>query len=178
MDELGMVAWDENHRNSQLDQIPKLVKRDRNHPSVVIWSICNEVLCDTTGSDWVQEALLTKAAIKSNDPMMNRPVSANQNSWVGPNTPLDLQGFDYSTTSYDKWHSEAPNIPSISSETSSAVSDRDEYFNDAESGHVSAYDTNFPGWGQVRVQVLAGMVACAAGVDALTWVHVFVFMCD
>jgi hypothetical protein len=37
------VSWDENHWNGQLDQVPWLVKRDRNHPSVVIWSICNEV---------------------------------------------------------------------------------------------------------------------------------------
>ena len=121
MDELGYVAWDENHRNGQLDQVnlrrtpatptaptaptascshcqladmpamrgvqtcspispyvrrtptaptahhpprpppprcraeerraggqvPWLIKRDRNHPSVVIWSICNEVLCNS-----------------------------------------------------------------------------------------------------------------------------------
>lgn len=46
------------------------------------------------------------------DPLGNRPVSANQNGWVGPSTPLDVQGFDYSTGSYDKWHSAAPNIVS------------------------------------------------------------------
>ena len=33
MDELGYVGWDENHRNGQLDQVPWLIKRDRNHPS-------------------------------------------------------------------------------------------------------------------------------------------------
>jgi hypothetical protein len=30
MDELGYVSWDENHRNGQLDQVPWLIKRDRN----------------------------------------------------------------------------------------------------------------------------------------------------
>lgn len=54
------LCWDENHRNGQFDQVPLLIKRDRNHPSIVIWSICNEVLCDTTGSDWVQDALQMK----------------------------------------------------------------------------------------------------------------------
>jgi len=33
-DELGFVVWDENHRNGQRDQVPYLIKRDRNHPSV------------------------------------------------------------------------------------------------------------------------------------------------
>ena len=47
MDELGYVSWDENHRNGQLDQVPWLIKRDRNHPSVVIWSICNEYVQHT-----------------------------------------------------------------------------------------------------------------------------------
>ena len=28
------------------------------------------------------------------DPLGNRPVSANQNGWEGPDTPLDVQGFD------------------------------------------------------------------------------------
>ena len=41
------------------------------------------------------------------DPLGNRPVSANQNGWVGPTTPLDVQGFDYSTQNYDKWHAAA-----------------------------------------------------------------------
>ena len=41
-DQLGYLVWDENHRNGQDDQIPLLILRDRNHPSVVIWSLCNE----------------------------------------------------------------------------------------------------------------------------------------
>jgi hypothetical protein len=36
-DELGMLVWDENHRNGEFDQVPLLVKRDRNHPSIIIW---------------------------------------------------------------------------------------------------------------------------------------------
>jgi len=69
---------------------------DRNHPSVVIWSICNEVLCNTA-DNWVTEALSMKALMHSLDPLSGRPVSANQNGWIGTQTPLDVQGFDYST---------------------------------------------------------------------------------
>ena len=57
---LPSFLQDENHRNGQDSEVPLLIKRDRNHPSVVIWSICNEVLCDTTGSDWVADALRIK----------------------------------------------------------------------------------------------------------------------
>jgi beta-galactosidase len=137
-DELGLLVWDENHHNGQLDQVPFLVRRDRNRPSVIIWSICNEVLCDTSNGDWITNALAMKALMKELDPYMGRQVSANQNGWIGPNTPLDVQGFDYSTTSYDQWHAQAPGIPSISSETSSAVSDRGEYVNNATSEFARA----------------------------------------
>lgn len=37
---------------------------------------------------------------------------------------MDLMGFDYGPEMYDKWHAEAPGVPAISSETSSAYSDR------------------------------------------------------
>jgi hypothetical protein len=49
-DKLGFLVWDENHRNDvggqYLDDLRSLVLRDRNHPSVVIWSLCNELLCE------------------------------------------------------------------------------------------------------------------------------------
>lgn len=153
-DELGFVVWDENHRNGQRDQVPYLIKRDRNHPSVVIWSICNEVLCNTGTAQDAKDIVNQMHAL---DPYSGRPVSANQNGWIGPNTPLDVQGFDYSTGNYDNWHKQAPNIPSISSETSSAVSDRGEYANDAAGGHVSGYDSNYPGWGESAEQAWGGV---------------------
>lgn len=154
-DRLGFLVWDENHRNGQYWEVPKLIKRDRNHPSVVIWSICNEVLCNTNNS--TGDALAMKALMHELDPLGFRPVSANQNGYIGPNTPLDVQGFDYATGNYDQWHSEAPNIPSISSETSSAVSDRCETSSDATTGHVASYDNTYPGWGQSAQQAWGGV---------------------
>ena len=48
-DKQGLLVWDENHRNEQtpdmLDDLRSLVLRDRNHPSIVMWSLCNEALC-------------------------------------------------------------------------------------------------------------------------------------
>ena len=49
---------------------------------------------------------------------------ANYNNFNGNATPMDLMGFDYGPEMYDKWHAAAPAVPAISSETSSAYSDR------------------------------------------------------
>jgi hypothetical protein len=65
-----------------------------------------QVLCNT--DDWITDALRMKSIFKSADRYGSRAVSANQNGWVqklvGPKTPLDVQGFDYSTDKYDEWH--------------------------------------------------------------------------
>ena len=65
-----------------------------------------QVLCNT--DDWITDALRMKAIFKNADRYGSRAVSANQNGWVqklvGPKTPLDVQGFDYSTDKYDEWH--------------------------------------------------------------------------
>ena len=45
----------------------------------------------------------------------------------------------------------------IAVETSSAVSDRGEYANDAAGGHVSGYDSNYPGWGESAEQAWGGV---------------------
>ena len=88
-----------------------LVLRDRNHPSVIIWSLCNEVLCET--ADTVGDAKRLKAIAKNLDPLGGRPVAANNNGLNGNDTVLDLQGFDYATQNYDAWHARVCQQPSL-----------------------------------------------------------------
>lgn len=98
-DELGFLVWDENHRNGQDAQVPLMVLRDRHHPSVIIWSICNEILCNTP--DAVGDALRLRQLMHALDPRGERPVSANSRDTdplpIGVGSPLDLQGVDYTT---------------------------------------------------------------------------------
>ena len=154
-DRLGVLVWDENHRNGQDDELRRLVLRDRNHPSIVLWSICNEKLCDS--SDTLADAKRLHALFHALDPGGGRVVSANYNGWLGPDTPLDVQGIDYATQTYDEVHRNAPAKPAISSETSSAVSDRGEYTSNASAGHVRGYDTEAPSWGQTAEAAWGGV---------------------
>ena len=146
-DELGMLFWDEDHRNGQDSETPLLVLRDRHHPCVIIWSVCNELLCDTSNA--LADATRIVALMKSLDPAGGRLVSANSRDKqplpVGPTTPLDLQGVDYSTGQYDAYHARNVKIPMISSESSSSYSDRGVWV--TTDLHVSAYN-EFPAWGE------------------------------
>ena len=111
-------------------------------------SICNEKLCDT--HDSLGDGHRLHDLFHSLDPKGQRVVSANYNGWSNSekSTPLDLQGVDYGTSTYDARHASNPHKPLISSETSSAVSDRAIYADDPAKGHVTGYDTEHPGWGQ------------------------------
>lgn len=100
---------------------------------------------------------------------MGRVVSANYNDANGNNTPLDVQGFDYSTEHYDDWHQRAPKVPAISSETSSAVSDRGVFQNDPVAGYVRDYDTEAPGWGETAQVAWQGILDRSFIAGGFTW---------
>ena len=84
-----MLVWDENHRNGQPSEVALLIKRDRNHPSIVIWSLCNEVLCDS--DDKVGDGRIAEGVIRTLDPLGGRPISANNNGLNGKGTILDVR---------------------------------------------------------------------------------------
>ena len=104
LDATGVLVWDENRDFNQMNvqDMEVLVRRDRNHPSVVIWSACNEVECFVTGAANVTGALM-RAAVKKWD--TTRPFSANQNQVsagaASNNTGkhlsafLDVEGFSH-----------------------------------------------------------------------------------
>ncbi|KAJ8599425.1 hypothetical protein CTAYLR_007985 [Chrysophaeum taylorii] len=87
-DRLGMLVWDETHRNGDLDALRALVIRDRNHPSVFVWSVRNEKLRETNETS--ADGLAAVAEYHALDPLGQRVVSANYNDWLGNSTPLDL----------------------------------------------------------------------------------------
>lgn len=150
-DRQGFLVWDENHRNTAsgdqwVADLQSLILRDRNHPSVIMWSICNEALCNGFNAT---SAGILKKIIKDLDPAGNRPISAAMNNDLGSDFSrlLDVVGINYQIGNYAPFHQKYPSQPVIGSETASALSDRGIYYTSSTDKVESAYDVNFPGWG-------------------------------
>ena len=106
-----------------------MIKRDRNHPSVVMWSIGNEIREQGMPEGAQMAKFLTKI---SHDLDPTRPVSAGFNNWKGAiknglAAAVDLVGFNYAPDFYEKMRQENPTFTIYGSETASTVSSRGEY---------------------------------------------------
>jgi beta-galactosidase len=131
------------------------LRRDRNHPSIILWSIGNEVgEQNTPGKFWIPEEL-TRIAHEE-DP--TRPTtSANSDTKAGYNgfqNTEDVFGYNYKPFEYGKFRAANPQKQLFGSETASCISSRGEYFfpvgNNKSGGkannQMSSYDLYAPGW--------------------------------
>jgi beta-galactosidase len=111
------------------------LRRDRNHPSVIMWSIGNEVGEQFTGTNGIPLARELCDIVHEEDP--TRPTTSAMN-WSPPNSPLpgvlDIIGLNYqgagirgSPGKYPAFHRAYPRTLIIGSETASALSSRGEY---------------------------------------------------
>jgi beta-galactosidase len=158
-DRLGMLVMDETRMMSStpegLSQLERLIRRDRNHPSVVIWSLGNEER--EQGTERGARIVTTmKRLVRRLDP--TRPVTVAMNgAWgKGVSSIVDVQGFNYAGGGgqggldtgkhIDEFHAKFPKQPAVGSETGSEYFTRGIYANDKEKGYVSAYDLNHPGY--------------------------------
>jgi beta-galactosidase len=153
-DRLGMLVMDENRRFGDypvvMDELQRLVERDRNHPSVVIWSICNEEpLKQRSEGERIAKPMVD--LVHKLDP--TRPVTAAINSKHGNGISkvIDVEGVNYFRLATDKvnkednldsYHATHPNQPVIGTEEASTRTTRGEYFVDKERGYLTAYDSN------------------------------------
>jgi len=109
-----------------------LILRDRNHPSVFIWSIGNEVMeqWDKENSSGSVIAKKLASIVKNLDP--TRPVTSACNG-TDPSNPvirsgvLDLIGYNYNEEKYAEFLETYPGQKFIATETNSALATRGEY---------------------------------------------------
>jgi beta-galactosidase len=150
-DHLGMIVMDENRLlgsdDENMRRFEGFIRRDRNHPSVCIWSICNEE--DTQTQPVAARVGATmQDTLKQLDP--TRPITAAESVgdiFTGLPGTLEVRGWNYQIgQQIDNYHSEHPQQPEVGTEQGSTVSTRGIYANDKVRGYVSAYDDNAPSW--------------------------------
>ena len=152
-DRLGMLVLDETRMMCSspegLSQLERMIRRDRNHPSVIMWSLGNE--------EWtVQGKERGRRIVESMRQLAHRldssrPVTVAMDSGYshGKGVPraVDVQGFNYQREDLDAFHRAFPDLPTVGTETAGTYCTRGIYSNDASEGYVSAYDVNCPDYG-------------------------------
>jgi len=149
-DRLGMLVLDETRMMSSseeaLSQFGRLIRRDRNHPCVIAWSIGNEEWRVQGAERGALIAADMKRLARHLDPTRLVTEAMNGDWGKGLSDVVDIQGFNYFQGDIDAYHRGHPHQPSMATEIASTVSTRGIYANDPARGYVSAYDLNFPPW--------------------------------
>jgi beta-galactosidase len=144
-DRMGMMLMCETRQASSnpsgLAQLEAMVKRYRNAPSVILWSIGNEENA-LQGPMAEQGAAIAATMVhKCHELDPTRVVSAavNADNRKGISDAVDLVGFNYHLDFPDAFHKDFPTRPIFGSETSSAASTRGEYTTDWQRNVVDSY---------------------------------------
>ncbi len=169
-DELGVLVMDENRRlgdeygpktavgdpYKNMWHVDEMVLRDRNHPSIIMWSLCNEEIFvqNTRYGEKVFAALMKSVhkydrtrpitcAMNANytgGPQSGWEARANLQKLRGFEAVEDLQGCNYAPGHYEKFHKAYPMLRMFGSEIGSDTSDRGVYKTDIAAGFVSSYN--------------------------------------
>lgn len=150
-DSLGMLVMDEqrllNSGPEYLNQFERLVKRDRNHASVFMWSIGNEEGWIHTTSHGKRIAQTYIAKLKQLDPTRTCTYAADlANVHQGVNEVIPVRSFNYRQFAVADYHAEHPNQPIIGTEMGSTVSTRGEYSKDSIRAYLPDQDIHAPWW--------------------------------
>ena len=172
-DRLGLVVMDEafdmwrmpklkNGYSKYFDQwsetdLRDQIRRDRNHPSIIMWSIGNEIPEQKRTDGWKVAKQLTEICHEED---RTRPVTAALNDAEDAirnelAAQLDIPGFNYKPMLYEKILHDHPKWVIVGSETASTVSSRGVYhlplekYNKSADLQVSSYDIIAPPWAYI-----------------------------
>ncbi|MGC4073758.1 MAG: beta-galactosidase GalA [Nibricoccus sp.] len=148
-DRLGMMVIDETRLMGSnpihLDAVERLIRRDRNHPSVIMWSLGNE--------EWAIEGNILGARItttmqafaKRLDPTRLMTVAIS-GGWGGISTVVEAMGVNYIRHGdTDKQHKEFPWQVILGTEETTTQQTRGIYFTDKERGHLAPQEDGSSG---------------------------------
>lgn len=148
-DRLGVLVLDENRlmgpSPEQLSQLEALIRRDRNRPSVILWSVGNEEWAIEGNEKGARITASMRAFAERLDPTRRTTVAISGGWGAGSSTTTDVMGYNYYTHgSTDEQHAKFPEQPGIGTEETTTQCTRGVYFTDRARGHL-AHDPDLKG---------------------------------
>lgn len=136
------TTWDEWHIPDLTDHL----LRDRNHPSVIMWSIGNEILeqWDSTGINIAQELAQTVRKFAIGIPIASAMNYAEPDNYIYRSGALDLIGFNYNHETFEVFPKKFSGEKFIASETTSSLNSRGVYDMPADSVRVWPVQWDIP----------------------------------
>ena len=157
------------------------VRHDRNHPSLIMWSIGNEIYDTHVGNGLEITKRLSKY-VRQSDPEGNAPITIGSNYMMTEGAQkcaqlIDTVGYNYLERFYDEHHAKYPEWKIYGSETSSTVQSRGIYhFPDSlklvtfSDGQCSTLGNCTTPWGAVNTQtVIATDRDCPFSAGQFIW---------
>ena len=148
-DRLGFMVMDETRRvginAAQLSGLESMILRDRNHPSVVIWSLGNEEFGIEGNAKGARIMQTMQTFAQNLDPTRRYTVAISGGWGNGSSLSIDVMGFNYyNHGNTDNYHAQFPLQPSVGTEDGSTFGTRGVYFEDNAHQHAPAYDASRP----------------------------------
>ena len=153
-DRYGLLVMDESRwfESSRIGrmQMENMLKKDRNHPCVFIWSVGNEEPVQSTEVG-ARIAGTLKNVVRSYD--TSRPVTVALNGGFYDSQiskVSDIVGINYNFSAYDKVREMLPDHPVCSPEVGATSNCRSTYVDDSANGRFVAYDEVAAPFGSVH----------------------------
>ena len=140
-DRLGMVVIDENRpmgtSSEQLDQLKAMILRDRNHPSVILWSLGNEEWGIEGNEKGARITATMQAFARHLDPTRLDTVAIS-GGWGGSSTTIDVAGYNYiKQSNSDQQHAKFPKQSGVGTEETTTQGTRGIYYDDRPNAHMA-----------------------------------------
>ncbi len=154
-DRHGFLVMAENRNFNPSDdymaQLRWLVRRDRNHPSVYLWSVFNEEPMQGTEAGYEMVRRMS-AAVKALDTTRSVTAAMNNGLFTPQNVShaVDVVGINYQQNQYDPFHKAYPDTPLMSSEDTSAFMTRGAFVSDKTKHVMAGYDDEAAPWGETQ----------------------------